>query len=99
MDPPLSSATHQDSGAENESSPTSQLDSLLSSLNKQTKRRRGRLKLSCNKKGEATSGQHVDQPKLNGAQAQALHLKLQAPFNQEAIQDEQGSVCLLFSTH
>ena len=56
------------------------------------------MKRSCYKKREATSGQHVDQPKLNGAQGQALRLKLQAPFNQGAIQDEQGSVCILSST-
>ena len=98
-DPPLNSATHQDSGTEHESSPTFQLESPLTTLNKQTKRRRGRLKHSRNKKREATSGQHVDQHKSNGAQGQALHNILQATFDQDPVQYEQGSVCLLSSTH
>ena len=98
-DPPLSSATHQDSGAEPELSPTSQLTSPLTNIDKQTKRRRGHLNRSRNKKRDVKSGQHVDRSKKNGIQGQALHLKLQAPFNQESIQDEQGSVCLLSSTH
>ena len=56
------------------------------------------MKRSRNKKRDVKSGQHVDHPKKKGVQGQALHLKLQAPFNQEAIQGEQVSVCLLSST-
>ena len=84
-DPPLRSAIHQGSGAEHELSPTCQLTSPLTSPDKQTKRRRGRLKRSRNKQRDVKSGRHVDHPKKNGVQGQALHLKLQAPFNQEAI--------------
>ena len=98
-DPPLSSAAHQGSGAEHELSPTFQRTSPLTSLDKQTKRRRGRLKRSRDKKRDVNSGKQVDHPKKKGVQGQSLHLKLQAPFNQEAIQDEQGIVCLLSSTH
>ena len=94
-DPPLSSATHQGSGAEHELSPTCQLTSPLTSLDKQTKRRRGRLKRS-HKKRDVNSGQHADHLKKKGAQVQALHLKLQALFDEDPIQDEQGSVCLFF---
>ena len=77
---PFSSASYQDSDAETELSPPCQLYSPPSNLNKQMKGRRGRLKRSRNKKREAKSSQHVVQPKSNGKQVQALHLKLQDPL-------------------
>ena len=91
-DPSLCSASDHETNAEQDSSSTGELGSSLKSLDTETKRRRGRTICSRSKKRAAKLRQKANQNTSKGVKRQVLHLKLQAPFDQEPIHDEHGSV-------